>query len=191
MTTATQTPTAPATGTPGVQRPWWLTLITGILALIVGGILLWSPAKTKVETYQILVVILGIFWMVQGFIDIISIFIDHHMWGWKLFIGIISIIAGWYILAYPVAAQVALPRVMVLVLGIWGLMYGVILLIMAFSGAGWGAGLLGALGIIFGLALIADYGKLFSGLSMLWAAAVMGVIGGIVLIIQAFRQRSA
>ena len=32
------------------QRPWWLTLIGGILAVIVGAILLWAPAKTKVET---------------------------------------------------------------------------------------------------------------------------------------------
>jgi hypothetical protein len=47
------------------------------------------------------------------------------------------------------------------------------------------------LGILFGLALMADYGKLFSGLAMLWAVAVMGVIGGIALIFQAFRQRSA
>ena len=192
MTTATQTPAPTTTATkPGAQRPWWLTLITGILALIVGGVLLWSPAKTKGDVYMLLVTFIGIWWLIQGFFDIVHIFVDRSMWAWKLFIGVVSIFAGAYVLMYPIAAAVALPRVMVLVLGIWGLMYGVILLIMAFSGGGWGAGLLGALGIIFGLALIADYGKLFSGLSMLWAAAVMGVIGGIVLIIQAFRQRSA
>jgi uncharacterized membrane protein HdeD (DUF308 family) len=80
---------------------------------------------------------------------------------------------------------------MVLVLGIWGLMYGIILLIMAFSGGGWGAGILGVLGILFGIALMADYGKLFSGLAMLWSMAVLGVIFGIALIFQAFRQRKA
>jgi uncharacterized membrane protein HdeD (DUF308 family) len=79
---------------------------------------------------------------------------------------------------------------MVLVLGIWGLMYGAILLIMAFKGGGWGAGILGVLGIIFGLVLIADYGSLFSGLSMLWAAAITAFIGGFVLVFQAFRNRS-
>jgi uncharacterized membrane protein HdeD (DUF308 family) len=183
MTTALQTKT--------VERPWWLTLITGILALIVGGVLLWAPAKDKVETYQLVIAVLGIWWLVQGVFDIVAIFIDHSMWGWKLFMGIVSIAAGAYILAYPVAAAVVLPRVLVLVLGIWGLMYGVILLIMAFSGGGWGAGILGALGILFGLALMADYGKLFSGLAMLWSIAVCGVIFGIVLIFQAFRQRSA
>jgi uncharacterized membrane protein HdeD (DUF308 family) len=183
MTTAVQTKT--------VERPWWLTLITGILALLVGGILLWAPAKAKVETYQLVIAVLGIWWLVQGVFDIVAIFIDHSMWAWKLFMGIVSIAAGAYILAYPVAAAVVLPRILVLVLGIWGLMYGFILLFMAFRGGGWGAGILGALGILFGLALMADYGKLFSGLAMLWSIAVCGVIFGIVLIFQAFRQRSA
>lgn len=183
MTTAVQTQKP--------QRPWWLTLLTGISALILGAFFLWGGSTNKTDVYIMLVTFLGIWWLIQGVFEIVSVFIDHTMWGWKLFMGIISILAGLYIVGYPVAAAVALPRVMVLVLGIWGLMYGVMLLIMAFSGAGWGAGILGGLGILFGLALLADYGKLFTGLSMIWAGAVMGVIGGIVLIIQAFRQRSA
>ena len=170
-------------------RPWWLTLIMGIAAMTIGAVLLWAPAKTRVETYQLLIAFIGIYWLVSGIMDIISMFIDHTAWAWKLFIGIVSIIAGFYVLAYPVAAAVALPRVMVLVLGIWGLFYGAMLLIMAFKGGGWGAGILGVLGIIFGFILIADYGSLFSGLSMLWAAAVTAFIGGFIMVIQAFRTR--
>jgi uncharacterized membrane protein HdeD (DUF308 family) len=183
MTTATDMQT--------IQRPWWLTLITGILALVVGAILLWAPAKTKVETYQLLVAFLGIYWLIQGIFDIVAIFIDSSMWGWKLFIGLISIIAGGAILVYPIAAAVSLPKIFVLILGIWGLMYGVILLIMAFQGGGWGAGILGVLGIIFGIILMVNYATPGMGLTMLWTAAFFGVIGGIVLIVQAFRQRSA
>ncbi len=182
MTTAVQTQTP--------QRPWWLTLLTGISALILGAFFLWGASTNKADAYVTLVAFLGIWWLIQGVFDIIAIFIDHSMWGWKLFMGIVSIAAGWYILAYPILAAIALPRVMVLVFGIWGLMYGIMLLIMAFGGAGWGAGILGGLGILFGLAIIGDYGKFLSGLSMLWALAVLGVIGGIALIIQAFRQRS-
>jgi uncharacterized membrane protein HdeD (DUF308 family) len=183
MTTALQTQTK--------QRPWWLTLLTGISAFILGAFFLWGGVANKAEVYVMLVTFLGIWWLVQGIFDIVAIFIDHSMWGWKLFMGIVSIIAGGYILAYPVATAIALPRILVLVLGIWGLMYGIILLIMAFSGAGWGAGILGALGILFGIALMADYGKLFTGISMIWSLAVLGVIGGIVLIVRAFQQRKA
>ena len=49
----------------------------------------------------------------------------------------------------------------------------------------------GKLGILFGIALTVNYADPGMGLAMLWTAAVLGVIGGIVLIVQAFRQRSA
>jgi uncharacterized membrane protein HdeD (DUF308 family) len=173
------------------QRPWWLTLISGILAVIVGAVLLWAPAKTKVETYQLLVFFLGFWWLIQGVFDIVAIFIDHSMWGWKLFIGLVSIMAGAYILMYPVASGLALPKIFVLVMGIWGLMYGIILLIMAFRGAGWSAGILGALGIIFGIILMVNYTAPGMGLAMVWTAAVFGLIGGILMIVQAFRMRKA
>jgi uncharacterized membrane protein HdeD (DUF308 family) len=183
MTTASQVKTQP--------RPWWLTLITGISVLIIGAVLLWAPAKTKVETYQVLVFFIGFYWLIEGIFDIVAIFIDHSMWAWKLFLGLISIVAGSYILMYPVAAGLALPRIFALVIGIWGLMYGFILLFMAFRGGGWGAAILGILGIIFGFVLIMNYTSPGTGLAMLWTAAVFGVIGGIGLIIQAFRMRSA
>lgn len=172
-------------------RPWWLTLVGGILAIIIGAILLWAPAKTKVDTYFILVAILGLYWMIEGFIDIISIFTDRTAWGWKLFIGIIGILAGGYILMYPVASALALPRTFVLVLGIWGLIQGIVLLILAFQGGGWGAGIAGVLGIIFGGILIANYAAPGTGLALLWLAAVAALVIGVVMIVMAFRQRSA
>lgn len=176
---------------PTRQRPWWLTLISGILALIIGSLLLWSPAKTKVETYLILIVILGVYWIVEGIFDIVDLFMDHSMWGWKLFIGIISIAVGVYIVMYPLATAVALPKIFVLALGVWGLIYGISLLVMAFKGSGWGSAILGILGIIFGFALTVNYYVAGMGLAMLWTSAAFAVVGGIVLIVKGFRQRSA
>jgi uncharacterized membrane protein HdeD (DUF308 family) len=173
------------------QRPWWSTLIAGIVAVVVGGILLWAPAKDKVDTYQVLVAALGLWWIISGILDIVHMFQDHTMWGWKLFIGIVSIIAGMYVLEYPVAAGVALPRIMVLIVGIWALMYGGIMLVMAFKGGGWAAGILGAIELFFGFVLIGNYGTVGSGLAFLWAAAFCAFVGGIFLIFIAFRQRRA
>jgi len=186
MTTATA---APQTTTR--QRPWWLTLMTGVLALVVGGILLWAPAKDKIETYLVLLMALGFYWLLEGTLHIVSMFIDHSMWGLKLFLGIIGIWAGMWVLTYPVAAGIALPKIYVLLLGIWGFINGITLLIMAFRGGGWGAGIMGFLGIIFGAVLMMNYYVLGMGLTALWIAAWGGVIFGIVLIVQAFRQRSA
>ena len=153
MTATSATPAPSATSMQTKQRPWWLTLIMGILAFVVGAILLWAPAKNKVETYQLLIAVLGFYWLISGFVGIISMFVDHTAWGWKLFMGIVSIIAGGYILMYPVAAGVALPRIFVLILGLWALMQGIILLVMAFKGGGWGAGILGIVEIVFGFIL--------------------------------------
>ena len=180
-----------ATAIQSKQRPWWLTLITGVSLVIIGGMLLFAAPRQRLDTYLILVTFLGIYWLVEGIFDIVSLFVDHTAWGWKLFIGIVSIIAGGTILMYPIAAAIALPKIFVLVLGIWGLMYGVILLIMAFQGGGWGAGILGVLGIIFGIILMVNYASPGMGLAMLWTGAVFALIGGVVMIVQSFRQRSA
>jgi uncharacterized membrane protein HdeD (DUF308 family) len=159
--------------------------------VIIGAILLWAPAKTAANTYLLLVTLLGIYWIVSGVLDLVHMFTDHTGWGWKLFMGLISIIAGSYIVAYPVAAAVALPRVFVLVLGIWGLIQGTVALIMAFKGGGWGLGALGVIGIIFGVILIANYMVPGMGLSLIWVAAVWALIGGAFMIVRAFQQRNA
>ncbi|HRQ38196.1 MAG TPA: DUF308 domain-containing protein [Chloroflexota bacterium] len=173
------------------SRPWWLMLIQGTALLIIGGILLWSPAKTKVDTWMLLVTLLGIYWIIGGILDLVSMFQDHTAWAWKLFMGLISIMAGSYILMYPIAAAVELPKIFVLVLGIWGVIQGTVALIMAFRGGGWGMGIVGVIALLFGFILIGDYSLPGMGLAFIWVAAVWGVIGGIILIVQAFRQRSA
>jgi len=189
--TASSVSTPQAGTLQSAPRPWWVTLILGIVAFLTGAILLWAPTKTAVQTYQLLVALLGLYWLIRGFMDIIYMFIDHRQWGWKLFMGLVSIIAGWYILAYPIAAGVALPRVFVLVLGIWALMDGIVLLLMAFRGGGWGAGILGALAIILGIVLMGSYGDLGSGLAMVWSAAIAMLIGGVAMVVMAFVGRKA
>jgi uncharacterized membrane protein HdeD (DUF308 family) len=189
MTTATvsESPTALESR----PRPWGFLLIQGIAMVIIGAILLWAPAKNAANTYVLLVSLLGIYWIVSGVLDLVHMFTDHSGWGWKLFMGLVSIIAGFYIVAYPIAAAVVLPRVFVLVLGIWGVIQGIIALVLAFKGGGWGLGALGVIGIIFGGILIANYANLGSGLALIWVAAIWALVGGIFMIVRAFQQRNA
>lgn len=183
--------TASATSLETKDRAWWLILVEGIALVVIGAILLWAPAKTKVETYTILVALLAIYWIISGIMALVNMFMDHTAWAWKLFIGIVSIIAGGYILMYPIATALALPRIFVLVLGIWGLMQGLIYLVLAFKGGGWGFGILGGVFILLGLYLVANWSAPGMGLAMLWAAAFTALIGGVIMIFLAFRQRSA
>jgi len=171
------------------RRPWWMSLIIGIASVAVGCIMLFGSMNNKVETYMLVISLLGLWWVIKGVLDIVSMFVDHTAWAWKLFIGIIGILAGAWILMYPVIAGLTLPKVFVLVLGIWALIDGVILLVMAFKGGGWAAGILGILGIVFGLLLIANYSVVGMGLSFVWVASIFLLIGGIIQIVGAFQQR--
>ncbi len=163
--------------------PWWLILLQGIALVILGALLLTSPAMTTF----ILIQFLGIYWLVKGIFEIVSIFIDHRQWGWKLFSGILGIIAGLLILNHPLWATLLVPATLVWLLGIMGLVMGGISLYQAFKGAGWGVGILGGLSILFGLYLLAN--TLISTLAFPWVLGIFGLVGGIVAIWNSFKVR--
>jgi uncharacterized membrane protein HdeD (DUF308 family) len=180
-----------AMAAPARGRPWWLTLIIGIAAVVIGAILLFGTIDRRIDTYMFLVKALGLYWVIWGVMELVWMFIDHSAWGWKLFMGVVSVIAGGSILMYPVSAALVLPQVFVWVLGFWALMEGIMLLFLAFRGGGWGAGILAVISIVLGFLLLGSAGNILTGLAMLWAGAVWAFIGGFVLIIQAFRARKA
>jgi uncharacterized membrane protein HdeD (DUF308 family) len=167
------------------RSPWWLLLLAGILNIIIGLLLLSNPGKTLIA----LAWVLGLYWLIQGIFVIIGMFLDHSAWGWKLFIGIVGIIAGTIVMRHPIASALAIPSILVLLLGIQGLIVGVIMLVMAFKGGGWGMGILGALSILFGIILILAFGEITTVVVFIWVVAILALIGGVVQIVQAFRQR--
>jgi uncharacterized membrane protein HdeD (DUF308 family) len=180
-----------ATAVQTKQRPWWLTLVLGIAAIVVGALLLWGNLVTQVKTYFLLVEVLGIWWLVDGIFDIVHMFTDHRQWGYKLFMGIISIIAGGYVLLHPIIAGVALPSLLVLVLGIWGVIKGCIMFFMAFKGGGGAYAIIGLFAIVFGLILIVAYTVPGVGYVAVWFAAIFAFLGGFFQIYRAFQQRKA
>src|SRR5215211_5300906 len=144
------TMTAFAQRTEEASLPWWLIMLEGIAAAIIGLFLLTAPGATLF----VLIQVLGIFWLVGGIFRIISIFLDSSLWGWKLIGGLLGILAGIVVLQHPLWSTVLVPAIYIIVLGIQGLILGGGNLIMAFQGEGWGIGILGALSIVFGLVLL-------------------------------------
>jgi uncharacterized membrane protein HdeD (DUF308 family) len=178
--------TAEALAFESKQSPWWLILMGGILNIIIGILLLTTPVKTVL----LLVLALGIYWMISGIFTLVGMFVDHTAWGWKLFVGLLGIIAGMLILRHPLVGAIVIPQTIVLLVGIQGLLAGGAMLVMAFQGGGWGAGILGALSMVFGFILMFNYWRLGSVVALVWVTAVFALVGGIIQIIQAFRQRS-
>ncbi len=165
--------------------PWWLILLEGISALILGIFLFLAPGATLL----VLVQFTGFYWLVKGIFQIVSIFIDNTLWGWKLFAGILGVIAGIFVVRHPLWSSLVLPATVAIIVGIQGIVVGIVNLILAFKGGGWGMGIVGALSILFGLILI--FNPLISGAALVLFIAAAGVIGGIVAIVMAFRVRKA
>jgi uncharacterized membrane protein HdeD (DUF308 family) len=164
--------------------PWWLVLLEGIVAAILGLFLLTAPGATLF----VLVQVLGIFWLVGGLFRIVSIFLESSLWGWKLVGGVLGILAGIVVMQHPVWSSVLVPAIYVLILGIQALISGGVSLVLAFSGGGWGAAILGALSIVFGLVLLFN---VWIGVAVLpFILGAVGIVGGGAAIAIAFAMRS-
>lgn len=153
--------------------PWWLILLQGIALLVIGGLLM---TKTGVTTVA-LILFLGWWWLVSGVFEIASIFMDKTMWGWRLFSGILGVLAGAYVIAAPVLGSVIVVGFATLMLGINGMVIGVVDLIKAFQGAGWGKGVIGVLSLVFGAVIAFNFTSYMAALPWIWGlfAAISGV----------------
>jgi uncharacterized membrane protein HdeD (DUF308 family) len=151
---------------------------------VAGLLLLAEPGATTV----ILVQVLGIWWLASGIVHVASIFVDSKQWGWKLASGVLGIIAGLITVQHPLWSAVVLPTTAVFLVGMFGLLFGVIGVISAFRGAGWGTGILGALSIVFGLMLMAD--PVGSAVALPFLLGLVGIGGGAAGVVAAFRERS-
>lgn len=165
------------------MTPWWLVLLEGIAMLILGILLLIKPGMTVL----IFVQFVGIYWLISGIFQIIGIFLDSSMWGWKLFAGVLGILAGIIVVQHPLWSPVVLGSTLIIILGIEGIIYGGIGLYQAFKGAGWGAGILGALSILFGIYFLANIGQ--ATLVLPWVFGIFAIVGGIAAIVMAFRLK--
>src|SRR5690242_15644046 len=82
---------------------WWLPVAFGITAIVLGVLLLAYPGVTAL----VLVAVMGIYWLVEGVFDVILAIVHRApRWGWRLASGIVSAIAGLFILAYPILGTV-------------------------------------------------------------------------------------
>lgn len=164
--------------------PWWLVLIEGIALIILGLLLLANPRQTSVIVVQVL----GLYWLLAGILSIVKIFIDSSSWGWKLFTGIVGIIAGFLVLQHPLWSTLIVGNALIILIGIFGIVIGAINLYHAFKGAGWGTGILGVISILLGIVLLANV-WLFR-FSLPWVIGLLSLFGGIAAVVGAFRMKS-
>ena len=89
-------------------KNWWLSLILGILYISVALWLLFAPGSS----YIALSVIFSISMLISGIIEIIFSISNRRgisSWGWYLAGGIIDLILGIYLVAYPLLSMEVIP----------------------------------------------------------------------------------
>lgn len=168
---------------------WWMILVRGVLAVILGLIALFSPGIALLS----LVYVFAFYALLDGVMAIVAgirwrASMPH--WGWVIVQGVVSVLAGIVALVWPGLTVLTL----LLVIGFWAIVLGITQIVEAFRsrklGASWWGWTLaaGILGVLFGIALLMQPGA--GILALLWVLATFALASGIVQIILAFRVRS-
>ena len=102
-----------------------LSAILGVLSIIVG----WALLRTPFQSVEVVIFVLGVFWVAQGIVGFIGAFSRKQGRNWALFTGLLGIIAGIIILQYPISSAVTLA----LIGGIWLVILGIMQLVGAWQ----------------------------------------------------------
>jgi uncharacterized membrane protein HdeD (DUF308 family) len=165
--------------------PWWLVLIEGVAAIIIGVLLLLAPQATLDLVFQLF----GLFWLVDGVLRLASAFTDPTDRGLKIGVGAAGVLAGIVVIRHPAWLAAALTMMLVGLLGCAGITIGLLSLLQAFRGGGWGAAIVGGLSLLFGLLLM--FNPLLTGVTWVYLYAGASLIGGVAATVMAFRLRKS
>lgn len=166
---------------------WWIVLLRGIAAIIFALLAIFWPDFTL----GFLILLLAIYLLVDGIVAIFTAFKaaeKHHKWWLFLVEGLVSLLVGVMILAWPGITAM----LFVYLVAIWALLTGILEIWAALSGQfEFGGKLLlsiaGILSAIIGLILLLHP---FEGILVLvWIIGLYALIFGIVLIALSFQLR--
>ena len=103
-----------------------LLALLGVLSFIVGLYAL----RNVLVTIAALALLLGIYWIVNGAVEVFAALSHKRMQGrgWTIFMGLLSVVAGVVVLVYPGISLATLA----IVLGFWLLVYGIMEIVLAF-----------------------------------------------------------
>lgn len=108
-----------------VRKGWFLSLILGLAQIFVSIYVLRNPGVTL----AVFILVVGFTFLIQGILEILVAFIDKGAGRKTLDIiaGVLGIIAGFFILRYPVTGGMAF----IWVVGVYGIIVGTIQLALA------------------------------------------------------------
>lgn len=144
-------------------------LLGGITAIIFGIILL----IFRDEALTLLVLLLGLWWLIQGAFMLFSILIDREDWLWQALLGVLGLAAGIIVLSNTGDAVDFLGSAVAIVLGVIGVVIGVSAIFGSFRGGGFGALAFGVISVLIGLLFIFNSQFTFDFLITLFAVLLL------------------
>ena len=177
-----------------VTGVWWLVLIRGILGVVFGLLAIVFPGAALVG----LAIVFGAYALLDGMTAILtSVQVRHSdpRWGWLLFQGIVSLIAGLAALIFPGLAGTIGGLVILWTIVIYSAMHGIGGIISA-AGAGhgsvktWGV-ISGVVTLLFGvlLAVLVIVTPQATLAGLVFVVAGYAIIFGVMLIVLAVQLR--
>lgn len=151
-------------------KNWWVSLLIGILAVVVGIWCIFTP----LSTFLAMTILFVIGFFVGGIFEIIFALTNMNSmknWGWTLIIGIIDVVFGIVLMSnMAISADVLMFFIAFWILfqSIWGI--GISLDLKNEPGSGWGFSLiLSILGVLFAIACLFQ-----PAISAMFAAYMLG-----------------
>jgi uncharacterized membrane protein HdeD (DUF308 family) len=170
-----------------LSRNWWAVLVRGILALILGLLMLFVP---PIITLEILIIFLGAYFLVDGIFCIVAVISGKTPHRWALLAeGILSIIFGILVFVWPAITAF----VFLIVIAVWAVITGITEIVYAAmhwkQGSGkWLILITGIISIILGAIILAQPAAGLLALVIFIEAYL--IIFGIILIIMSFWLRN-
>lgn len=177
-----------------IRKLWWIPLVQGIAALIVGFLLFGQPVKTLL----VLMTWMGAYWLVDGIFNLVRAMLGPPREGrlWPAIVGLLGIFGGLYVLAYPMYSGSLTISFVTTLFALTMLVNGVVLAINGrpmnsnFTGKRtWGRVLVGVFYIIGGIVLLMHPG--IAATTILLLFSVWAIVVGILQIVAAFELKNA
>jgi uncharacterized membrane protein HdeD (DUF308 family) len=164
---------------------WWAVLIRGLAAILFGIIAIARPGAGLLA----LVAIWAIYAIVDGIFNLVAAMHGAHegrRWGWLVFEGVISILAGVVTFAWP--GMTAL--VLVMLIAVWAVITGIAEIAAAISlrhviEREWLLGASGLLSILFGILLFIFPSA--GALSLVFLIGIYAILFGVMLVALGFK----
>ncbi|MEM7128906.1 MAG: DUF308 domain-containing protein [Chloroflexota bacterium] len=166
---------------------WWMPLIRGILLILFAILMFVQPGSTLLS----LIWFMGIYWIVDGVFCLIEGVRGHAEKSrlWMFIGGVVSILAGFFIVGNPIAAGMVGGTFLVYLIGITTIITGVMMIFAGRDGhwTWWGV-IMGILYIVFGIFIVAN--PLMTLATLVWLIPIWALVSGIFAVALSFQLRT-